>query len=54
MSHGQHCQSNSHPKSSTRGERLLSKIGLRFRRVSLKRLERELYGRRSAQVERLA
>jgi hypothetical protein len=42
MSNGQHAQSNGHPKSSTRGERLLSKIGLKFRRVDLKRLEREL------------
>jgi hypothetical protein len=53
MSHRQHRQSNRHPKVSTRGERLLSKFGLRFRKVSLKRLERELCARR-AQVERLA
>jgi hypothetical protein len=54
MSCGQHRQSNNHPKASTRGERWLSKVGLRVRKVSLRRLERELCGRRPSQAGRLA
>lgn len=42
MSAGQHRQANKHPKSSTRGERALQKIGVRVRKVGLRRLAKEL------------
>ena len=42
MSAGQHAQGNKHPKTSSRGGRLLSKLGVRSRRTPLWRRRKEL------------
>lgn len=42
MSRGQHAQANKHGKHTTRGERWLSKLGVRPRTIGLRRLAREL------------